>query len=94
MSDTRHMDQKKIDAVEALIYGSKDEVAHMPSPQVIFDLLSFGDTIIVTDNGDGTFDVTGSYENVYMVGNGIFRVDNVDGTDNDDGTFTISTTEA
>lgn len=90
--DTRHMDQSKIDAVESLLYGGVDDVAKMPSPQVIFDLLSFGDTIIVTDNGDGTFDVTGSYENVYMVGNGIFRVDNVDGTDNGDGTFTISTT--
>lgn len=90
--DTRHMDQKKIDAVEALLYGSEDEIPHMPSPQVIFDLLSFGDTIIVTDNGDGTFDVIGSYENVYMVGPGIFRVDNVDGQDNGDGTFTISTT--
>jgi hypothetical protein len=90
--DTRHMDQKKINAIEALLYGSDEEVPHLPSPQVIFDLLSFGDTIIVTDNGDGTFDVTGSYENVYMVGPGVFRVDNVDGQDNGDGTFTISTT--
>jgi hypothetical protein len=90
--DTRHMDQKKIDAIEAWLYGSDDEVAHIPSPQAIFDLLSFGDTIVVTDNGDGTFDVVGSYENVYMIDNGIFRVDNVDGQDNGDGTFTISTT--
>ena len=90
--DTRHMSQAKIDAVEELIYGSENEVATMPSPQAIFDLLSFGDTIVVTDNGDGTFDVTGSYENVYMVGDGLFRVDNVDGQDNGDGTFTISTT--
>lgn len=90
--DTRHMDQHKIDAVEEMIYGSDTEVAKMPSPQAIFDLLSFGDTIIVTDNGDGSFDVTGSYENVYMVQDGVFRVDNVDGQDNGDGTFTISTT--
>lgn len=90
--DTRHMDQQKIDAVESRLYGSEDDVAHMPTPQAIFDLLSFGDTIIVIDNGDGTFDVIGSYENVYMVDDGIFRVDNVDGTDNGDGTFTISTT--
>ena len=92
--DTRHMDPTKIAAIEALVYGSEEENPHMPSPQVIFDLLSFGDTIIVTDNGDGTFDVTGSYENVYLVGPGVFRVDNVDGQDNGDGTFTISTTTA
>lgn len=92
--DTRHMEQSKIDSIEELLYGSPTTQASMPSPQVIFDLLTFGDTITVTDLGDGTFEVTGSYENVYMVGNGIFRVDNVDGQINNDGTFTISTTIA
>lgn len=90
--DTRHMDAKRIAAVEALIYGDEHSVPLMPSPQVIFDLLSFGDAIIVTDNGDGTFDVTGTYDNVYMIGDGVFRVDNVNGQDNGDGTFTISST--
>lgn len=90
--DTRHMDEATIAAIERLVYGDEYTVAHMPTPQAIFDLLSFGDTIIVTDNGDGTFDVTGSYENVYMISEGVFRVDNVDGQDNGDGTFTISST--
>lgn len=91
--DTRHMDQGKIDALEELLYGSDETLARMPEPQLVFDILNYGDMIIVTDNGDGTFDVEGSYENVYMVGDGEFRVDNVDGQDNGDGTFTISTTE-
>ena len=91
--DTRHMDPAKIAAIEALLYGSLGVLAAMPAPQVIFDLLNYGDAIIVTDNGDGTFTVEGSYENVYMLDDGVFRVDNVDGTDNGDGTFTISTTE-
>lgn len=90
--DTRHMDPGKIEAIERLLYGDENTPAHMPSPETIFDILSYGDTIIVTDNGDGTFDVTGSYENVYLIGPGVFRVDNVDGSDNGDGTFTISTT--
>jgi hypothetical protein len=90
--DTRHMDQAKIDAIEKLLYGGVDAFAQMPSPQVIFDLLSYGDTIIITDNGDGTFDVTGSYENVYMISDGVFQVDNVDATNNGDGTFTVSST--
>lgn len=64
----------------------------MPSPQAVYDLLSFGDSILVTDNGDGTFDVTGSYENVYMVEDGLFRVDNANAYDNGDGTFTLTST--
>lgn len=91
--DTRHMDPGKITAIESLLYGSDDTVAGMPPPQLVFDILNFGDTITVTDNGDGTFDVEGSYENVYLVGNGEFRLENIDGTINGDGTFTISTTE-
>lgn len=91
--DTRHMIPSKIEALENLLYGSEVDIAGLPAPQVIFDLLNFGDRITVTDNGDGTFTVEGSYENVYMIGPGEFRVDNVDGTNNADGTFTISTTE-
>lgn len=90
--DTRHLDPSKVQAVENLLYGSDSSIAHMPSPETIFDILNFGDMIVVTDNGDGTFDVSGSYENVYLISPGVFRVDNVDGTNNGDGTFTISTT--
>lgn len=90
--DTRHMDPNTIEALEDLLYGSDAGLPSMPSPQLVFDLLNYGDTILVTDNGDGTFEVEGSYENVYLVGDGEFRVDNVDGQDNGDGTFTISTT--
>lgn len=90
--DTRHMDTKKVASFEALLYGDDDTTPSMPSPQAVFDLLNYGDMIVVTDNGDGTFDVEGSYENVYMYGNGEFRIENVDGQNNGDGTFTISTT--
>lgn len=91
--DTRHMDVRKIGDLEELLYGSESQLAGMPDPQRVFDLLNYGDAIIVIDNGDGTFDVEGSYENVYLISEGEFRVDNVDGQDNGDGTFTISTTE-
>lgn len=91
--DTRHMDPVKVSAIEDLLYGSDGVEAAMPPPQLVFDTLNYGDMIIVRDNGDGTFDVEGSYENVYLVGDGEFRVENIDGQDNGDGTFTISTTE-
>jgi hypothetical protein len=90
--DTRHMAQDTIDAIEDMLYGSETTLAGMPSPQDVFDLLNYGDTIIVTDMGDGTFTVEGAYENVYMVGPGEFRVDNVDGETYADGTFVISST--
>lgn len=92
--DTRHMSPSTVARIEGLLYGNEETVAAMPSPQTIFDMLSFGDTIIVTDLGDGTFTIEGSYENVYMVNPGEFQVDNVDATIHGDGTFTISSTNA
>lgn len=90
--DTRHMDQDKLSQIEGFLYGTAETEPFVPEPQVIFDTLSYGDSIIVTDLGDGTFEVQGSYKNVQIVGDGIFNIDNVDGTDNGDGTWTISTT--
>lgn len=90
--DTRHMSQNRINAVESIIYGTEIKAPSMPSPQIIFDLLNFGDSIIVTDKGNGTFTVEGSYDNVYMLDDGTFRVENINGTNNGDGTYTITTT--
>lgn len=90
--DTRHMDATRISDIETLIYGTTEQPARMPTPQIIFDLLTFGDTIIITDNGDGTWTAEGSYQNIYMIGDEIFQIDNVNATLHGDGTYTISST--
>lgn len=92
MIDTRHMDAEKLALIEDLIYGTESTDAEIPSPQLVFDTLSFGDTIIITDNGDGTWQAEGSYQNIYMIGDGIFQIDNVNAVDNGDGTYHISST--
>lgn len=90
--DTRHMDATHLAQIEALLYGDATTAASMPDPQTIFDLLSFGSAIIITDNGDGTWKAEASYHNLYMIGDGIFEIDNVNAVDHGDGTFTVSTT--
>jgi hypothetical protein len=90
--DTRHMDAIRLAEIEDIIYGTDELPAAIPDPQTIFDLLSFGNTIIITDNGDGTWQAEGSYHNIYMIGNQIFEIDNVNAVDHGDGTYTISST--
>lgn len=90
--DTRHMDSERLSAIETLIYGDPETLISLPSPQTIFDTLSFGDAIVITDNGDGTWSAEGSYHNIYLIGDGIFQIDNVTAVDNLDGTYTISST--
>ena len=90
--NTRHMDSEKLAAIEDLLYGTASTDAAMPDAQVVFDTLSFGDTIIITDNGDGTWQAEGSYHNIYLIGDGIFEIDNVNAVDHGDGTYDISST--
>lgn len=90
--DTRHMDSDKLQAIQDLIYGSEYNEARLPDPQLIFDTLHYGGAIIITDNGDGTWKAEGSYHNVYLIGDGVFQIDNVNAVHHGDGTYTISST--
>lgn len=90
--DTRNMEPLKLTAIESLLYGDEVTDPSLPEIQIVFDTLSYGDAIIIVDNGDGTWDALGSYENIYMIGDGIFQIDNVDAVDNGDGTYDISST--
>jgi hypothetical protein len=90
--DTRHMGANQLSAIEELIYGTSSIDASLPDPQTIFDLLNFGDTIVIYDNGNGTWTAEGSYLNIYMIGDEIFQIDNVNAVLHGDGTYTISST--
>lgn len=90
--DTRHIDEDKLAQIEALLYGDDTTTASLPNPQDVFDVLSYGDAIIITDLGDGTWEAQGSYTNIYMIADGVFKIDNVNAVDNGDGTYDISST--
>jgi hypothetical protein len=88
--DTRNMSASKVAELEALLYGSGVTPGSLPDPEVIFDLLNYGDAIVVRVHGDGTYTVEGSSENVFSTGPHSFMMKNINGTDNGDGTYVIS----
>lgn len=90
--DSRHISSEKLNEIEALLYGTVSEDPAMPTPQAVFDIITYGDGIVIIDHGDGTWSAKGSYKNIYMIGDGIFRIDNVNAVDHGDGTYTISST--
>lgn len=90
--DTRHLDKVRLEGVETLLYGDDLNFPSMPSPEVLVELLSFGDAIIVTDNGNETWTVEGSYLNVYLTAPGYFQIDNITAVDTGGGTYEISST--
>ena len=89
---TEFMSEDGVAELEALLYGDDTNEASIPSAQELLDLLDFGNEIIITDHFDGTWSAEGSHKNVYMIGPGIFQIDNVDAVHHGDGTYTINGT--
>jgi hypothetical protein len=91
--DTRNMSPSTIAELEDILYGDGETPGTLPDPVVLYDLMNFGDTIIVTDHGDGTFSIEGSHDNVYMTDAIRWQVDNINAIDHEDGTYTINGTD-
>lgn len=90
--DSTHADPNLMYKLEAQLYGTGNTNGYLPDPENILDMLSFGDTIIITDLGNGFWQAEGSSANVYMTGPDTFEITNVNAINNGDGTYTISST--
>ena len=89
--DTRNLSPDIVAEIEGILYGVGVTPGRMPEPLELFDLMNFGDAIVVTDHGDGTFTVEGSEENVFGVDPHYFQVNNINSTMPDvDGEYVIS----
>ncbi|HEU5091935.1 MAG TPA: hypothetical protein VFT30_04575, partial [Nitrospira sp.] len=75
--DSRNMSQATIDDLEDLIYGAGSTPGVLPDPDVLFDMMNFGNAITVVSYADGTFDVTGSADNVFMTSMDGFQINNI-----------------
>ena len=74
-------------ALEDILYGTAEEAPRLPLPEEIF-ALGFG--IVVTDNGDGTFTITGPDDLVYLTDSDEWEVISPNATFLDAETYTIS----
>jgi hypothetical protein len=90
--DTRGMSPAKIAEIETILYGDGVTPGMLPDPLVLYDLMNFGDAIVVTSHGDGTFDVEGSNDNVILeLDDETITLKNINATaPAADGSYTIS----
>lgn len=88
--DTRGMSKSIITAIENILYGEGETPGRMPTPTELYELMNFGDAIIVNVHTDGTFTVQGSSDNVEELTPTTFIMRNINGTDNGDGTYVIA----
>lgn len=88
--DTREMSATTRGQLEDILYGTESTPGELPDPEVFFDLMNFGDALVVTVHTDGTFTVVGSNDNVHPIDDYHFQMNNINGIDNGDGTYVIS----
>lgn len=88
--DSRTTDPTVLALIEATLYGDDDNDASLPD---IADLIALYDTdneLIVIDNGDGTFTVTGPADTVRMIDGTTFEITGPTAVFIDDDSYTIS----
>ena len=89
--DTRSMSKSTVAELENILYGDGTTPGVMPPPQTLYDLMNFGDAIVVLVHLDKTFTIEASSKNVYELEPPYhFQMVNINGTDNGDGTYVIS----
>ena len=72
--DTTKAHASTVAALEDILYGTEEILPTLPSPNAILDLFEANSILTVTDNGDGTFTVTGPDEAIQMLDPTTFQI--------------------
>lgn len=88
--DTRRMTPETITSLEDILYGSDVSDPRLPEPIELYDLLNFGDGISVTLHQNGEVTFRGSNQNIRILDENTYAIDNINAVTNPDGTIDIS----
>lgn len=88
--DSRTTDRNVLQLVESVLYGSDEEVPRLPTLPELIEMYDAFFVFVVTDNGDGTFTISGPDEAITPVGDIYMKFDWPTVIPVDDETYTIS----
>lgn len=92
--DSRNLDPRSLANIENMIYGTYGLDAYLPTIQSLYDMMNYGDIVVIRDNGDGTWEAEGSYKYISVDENtGEFSISNVTVNDHGDGTYDVASTD-
>ena len=77
MIDSTNLSEDAIYDLEKILYGYDGLEPSVPPLQTIYDMLNFGDILVIRDPGDGTFTIEGSYKYIKTNPDGSFEVTNL-----------------
>jgi hypothetical protein len=82
-----------LEGIEDILYGSSDSDPYFPSINEILSLFESLGSLVIIDNGDGTWKAIDASDNyITMLNSTTFQIDDADATYLDATTYKISTT--
>jgi hypothetical protein len=91
--DSRKTDPEVLQGIEDVLYGTDSTAPHFPSFNELLSLFESLASLIIIDNGDGTWQAIDNGNNyITMISDTEFQIDGADATFIDASTYTISTT--
>jgi hypothetical protein len=91
--DSRNLSHDILTTIENMIYGSYNNEAYLPTIKSLFDMMNYGDIVVIRDNADGTWEAEGSHKYIDVDPNtGRFTIRNVEAHDHGDGTYHVAST--
>lgn len=91
--DSRTTDPLLLQSIEEILYGNEDNDPRLPTPTEVVELYdNWQASIVILDNGDGTWTAIGPDELITMLDSETFQIDGIDATYLDAVTYEISTT--
>jgi hypothetical protein len=91
--DSRNLDIRSMQNIENMLYGTYGVEPELPTIQSLYEMMNYGDIVVIRDNGDGTWEAEGSYKYISVDDvTGEFSIDNVTSNDHGDGTYDVAST--
>ena len=88
--DSRTTDPTILSAIEDILYGTDEDAARIPTFDELIATYDIISTMMVVDNGDGTFTVTAPYDVIRMLDSETFEITSNNAVFIDDDTYTLS----
>lgn len=88
--DSRTTDPTVMSAIEDILYGTDEDSARIPSLEDLITIYDTVSTMVVTDNGDGTFTVEAPYDVIRMLDSETFEITSNNAVFIDDTSYTLS----
>ncbi len=88
--DSRKTDPLALSAIEDILYGTDEDASRIPTLAEVIAAYDIVPTLIVVDNGDGTWTATAPFDVIRMLDDDVFEITAPTAVFVDDDTYTLS----